>query len=88
MQSSAELPDILSPFEEWKFPKGDLYHWIGVLDSFDSTLESIIKKYGLEEVQKCPLEDLDKSILCHIIRFTKLLLDNCSNRNIYVSYEV
>ncbi|KAJ5160845.1 uncharacterized protein N7482_007849 [Penicillium canariense] len=43
-----ELPSILSTFPKlWPFPRGDLYHWINVLDRFDEILASVIDKYFL-----------------------------------------
>ena len=30
-------------------PKGDLYHWIPLLDRFDGVLEQFVKQYGLNE---------------------------------------
>ncbi|KAJ9234890.1 hypothetical protein DTO169E5_6357 [Paecilomyces variotii] len=46
--SIAELPRHLSAFPRtWPFPRGDLYHWIGVLNHFDEILASVIEKYEL-----------------------------------------
>lgn len=43
-----ELPAHLSSFPRlWPFPRGDLYHWITVLDRFDQILASVIEKYFL-----------------------------------------
>ncbi|KAJ5585549.1 uncharacterized protein N7459_005349 [Penicillium hispanicum] len=43
-----ELPAHLSTFPKiWPFPRGDLYHWINVLDRFDEILASVIDKYFL-----------------------------------------
>lgn len=43
-----ELPALLSTFPKlWPFPRGDLYHWINVLDRFDEILASVIEKYFL-----------------------------------------
>ncbi|KAJ5101659.1 hypothetical protein NUU61_003881 [Penicillium alfredii] len=43
-----ELPSLLSTFPKlWPFPRGDLYHWINVLDRFDEILASVIEKYYL-----------------------------------------
>lgn len=43
-----ELPALLNTFPKlWPFPRGDLYHWINVLDRFDEILASIIEKYFL-----------------------------------------
>ncbi|CAG8876551.1 unnamed protein product [Penicillium nalgiovense] len=43
-----ELPSLLSTFPKlWPFPRGDLYHWINVLDRFDEILASAVEKYFL-----------------------------------------
>lgn len=43
-----ELPSLLNTFPKlWPFPRGDLYHWINVLDRFDEILASVIEKYHL-----------------------------------------
>ncbi|KAJ5123687.1 hypothetical protein N7448_009784 [Penicillium atrosanguineum] len=43
-----ELPSHFSTFPKlWPFPRGDLYHWINVLDRFDEILASVIEKYFL-----------------------------------------
>ncbi|KAL4780721.1 hypothetical protein BJX76DRAFT_360559 [Aspergillus varians] len=42
-----ELPSHLRTFSRvWPFPRGDLYHWINVLNRFDEILASIIDNYG------------------------------------------
>ena len=44
----AELPLHLRSFPaRWPFPRGDLYHWIPLLDRFDTILESFNQVYGL-----------------------------------------
>ncbi|OJJ40648.1 hypothetical protein ASPWEDRAFT_102518 [Aspergillus wentii DTO 134E9] len=43
-----ELPSHLNTFNRiWPFPRGDLYHWINVLNHFDEILASVIEKYAL-----------------------------------------
>ncbi|EGC43241.1 DNA binding protein [Histoplasma capsulatum var. duboisii H88] len=43
-----ELPSHLSLFpRRWPFPRGDLYHWIVVLNRFDTILQQVIEKYDL-----------------------------------------
>ncbi|KAL5365688.1 hypothetical protein BJX96DRAFT_18474 [Aspergillus floccosus] len=43
-----ELPSHLSTFLRiWPFPRGDLYHWINVLNRFDEILAVVIEKYDL-----------------------------------------
>ena len=43
------LPDHLRSFPtRWPLPRGDLYHWIPLLNRFDNVLERFIKEYGLD----------------------------------------
>ena len=45
-----EIPSRLKSFpQHWPFPRGDLYHWIPVLDRFDEILERLIKVYKLND---------------------------------------
>lgn len=54
----AELPSKLNGFpQSWPFPRGDLYHWIPLLDRFDHVLELFNKEYGLDQTpQQQPFE--------------------------------
>ncbi|KAJ9649422.1 E3 ubiquitin-protein ligase tom1 [Coniosporium tulheliwenetii] len=52
-----ELPAHLASFpQHWPFPRGDLYHWIPVLNRFDNILERFVQEYGLTEPQTQPFE--------------------------------
>ncbi|KAF2272792.1 uncharacterized protein EI97DRAFT_196139 [Westerdykella ornata] len=43
-----QLPSHLAAFPKlWPFPRGDLYHWIPVLNRFDRILELFTQQYGL-----------------------------------------
>ncbi|KUL84639.1 hypothetical protein ZTR_06680 [Talaromyces verruculosus] len=43
-----QLPSHLKTLPRtWPFPRGDLYHWIPLLDRFDDILASVIERYGL-----------------------------------------
>ena len=45
-----QLPHKLAEFpQQWPFPRGDLYHWIPLLDRFDHLLEIFNKEYGLND---------------------------------------
>lgn len=45
----ATLPKHLESFpHRWPFPRGDLYHWIPLLNRFDQILEQIVQEYGLQ----------------------------------------
>ncbi|EME89163.1 uncharacterized protein MYCFIDRAFT_86240 [Pseudocercospora fijiensis CIRAD86] len=44
------LPACLDTFpQHWPLPRGDLYHWIPLLDRFDHVLENFNKEYALNE---------------------------------------
>ncbi|KAI0407067.1 hypothetical protein F4802DRAFT_595696 [Xylaria palmicola] len=44
------LPEILAKFpSRWPFPRGDLYHWIPLLNRFDELLETFNATYKLAE---------------------------------------
>ncbi|SPQ27540.1 41446123-6e7b-48cd-a2b2-30d8e8c21136 [Thermothielavioides terrestris] len=51
--SSTPLPLIPQKLDEfptrWPFPRGDLYHWIPLLNRFDSILEAFCATYKLNE---------------------------------------
>ncbi|KAK4212207.1 E3 ubiquitin protein ligase [Rhypophila decipiens] len=51
--SSAPLPLLPQHLEKfptrWPFPRGDLHHWIPLLNRFDNLLESVCTLYGLHE---------------------------------------
>ncbi|KAF9878931.1 ubiquitin-protein ligase [Colletotrichum karsti] len=44
------LPDHLSKFPtRWPFPRGDLYHWIPLLNRFDDILDCFCTTYGMDQ---------------------------------------
>jgi E3 ubiquitin-protein ligase HUWE1 len=46
----SELPAHLASFpRSWPFPRGDVYHWIGVLNHFDEILNAVIEQYNLQD---------------------------------------
>lgn len=46
----AQLPAHLRTFPRWwPFPRGDLYHWIPLLNRFDVILEQFNRQYGLAD---------------------------------------
>src|SRR5580700_9634785 len=53
-----QLRSHLSTFPpQWPFPRGDLYHWIPLLNRFDRILELFSQEYGLkDDVQTRPFE--------------------------------
>jgi E3 ubiquitin-protein ligase HUWE1 len=44
------LPRFLATFpSRWPFPRGDLYHWIPLLNRFDTILETFVSTYKLSD---------------------------------------
>lgn len=83
-----ELPVLLDSFTQWKYPKGDLFQWVELLDKFDSILERLCKQYALQTVQRDAFHAQDKSLLVAILRISVFLLDHCANRTLYSSANV
>lgn len=83
-----QLPPHLESFcQSWNRPRGDLCHWISILNYFDTILEQLVTKYGLDQDEITPklfsLED--EQVATSILNFSTFLLDKCSNRGIYNS---
>ncbi|CUM63479.1 uncharacterized protein PRCAT00001054001 [Priceomyces carsonii] len=85
--SQEELPLLLNENLTWERPRGDLLHWVSVLNRFDKIFEEQIKKYALD--QESPelkiIEEQDQELLSSCLQFTHSLLEHCANRSIYAS---
>ncbi|KAJ6260137.1 E3 ubiquitin-protein ligase [Drechslerella dactyloides] len=86
-EKRGELTDYLASFPSiWPFPRGDLYHWIALLNRFDEVLEELIAKYNLKAgPQLIPFEPEDETILISVLDFSRLLIEECGNRSLYAS---
>ncbi|KAF0392672.1 E3 ubiquitin-protein ligase HUWE1 [Gigaspora margarita] len=82
-----EIPRIVESAIDWSYPRGDLFHWIGVLNRFDTMLENICKNYNLKKLQTSKFSEGVRVVLMAILKFSRVLLENCTNRNLYSSYE-
>jgi hypothetical protein len=82
-----ELLPYLSTFPiHWPFPRGDLYHWITLLNRFDTILEEQVQKYKLKEgPQTIPWEKSDEELVVGVLTFSRILVENCGNRSLYGS---
>lgn len=83
-----DLPEVLDHVIEWCWPRGDLHYWTHTLNRFDDILARIISEYGLNEVQERDFSPHSKRLLVSILRFSRLLVENCTNRKLYNSYDV
>ncbi|KAJ1021615.1 hypothetical protein NDA16_003752 [Ustilago loliicola] len=82
-----ELPEALDSISEWCWSRGDLYYWTGVLNRFDTILENVCRDYELSKIQVNDFTPLTKRLIFSILRFSRLLIENCTNRKLYNSFE-
>ncbi|GBC34534.2 DUF913-domain-containing protein [Rhizophagus irregularis DAOM 181602=DAOM 197198] len=82
-----EITATVDSIKEWNYPRGDLFHWIAVLNRFDNILENICQTYKLKKLQTVNFTEGTRSTLLSILKFSRMLLENCTNRNLYSSYE-
>lgn len=84
-----ELPPKLDTLSQrWDRPRGDLCHWIPLLNRFDELLQGFVSKYQLETSHPNPRiwdDGEDEVLAISILKFSAFLLDNCTNRGIYPS---
>ncbi|OCF44407.1 hypothetical protein I317_01667 [Kwoniella heveanensis CBS 569] len=85
--TETELPSVLKAFDCWVYPRSDLHVWINVLDRFDDILADITKSYGLSKLQTNDFTPKTKELLLEILRVQRLLLENCTNRKLFASYD-
>ncbi|GAA5800800.1 hypothetical protein HPULCUR_006239 [Helicostylum pulchrum] len=86
--AESEIPNIVRELDGWSFARGDLFHWVTVLDRFDSILERICNEYNLKEIQTKNFTAETKLVILSIVDLSRILFENCTNRNIYNSSEV
>ena len=86
--SDDELPELLDGISEWCWPRGDLHYWSGTLNRFDDILDETVRDYDLRRLQINDFTPKRKLLLVSLLRFSRLLLENCTNRKLYNSFEV
>ncbi|KAJ1673942.1 E3 ubiquitin-protein ligase tom1, partial [Spiromyces aspiralis] len=82
-----DIIENVARLEEWKFVRGDFYHWVPTLDRFDEILERVCTEYELKSLQRRPFAPETAQLVKAILDFTLLLLENCVNRNLYSSID-
>lgn len=73
----------------WVFPRSDLHQWADLLDRFDAIYARIVEEYWSKTtgLQEKSFSDKDKRLSSSMMKFSRLLLEYCSSRNLYNSYE-
>ena len=77
----------------WEYERGDLHHWVDLLNAFDELLERHVAPRAdlhLRAVRpgEAPPPPLPAAQLLALLRVTTVILDNCSNKHSYGSVEV
>lgn len=86
----SELLDELSQIDTWTFGKCELYHWIDVLDIFDTILEEASQTVpGNKWALTCDVTftQEEKKLLLWTLHFTTLLIEHSFSRHLYNSME-
>ncbi|GFZ12610.1 LOW protein: E3 ubiquitin ligase-like protein [Actinidia rufa] len=74
----------------WEFEKGDFHHWVDLFNHFDTFFEKNIKSRRDLRVEDDFLESdppFPREAVLQILRVTRIILENCTNKHFYSSYE-
>ncbi|GAB4845935.1 E3 ubiquitin-protein ligase upl1 [Ancistrocladus abbreviatus] len=89
---AAPVESIEEPLKSfvWEFDKGDFHHWVDLFTHFDSYFEKHIKPrkdLHLEDNFLDPDPPFPREAVLQILRVTRIILDNCTSKHFYSSYE-
>ncbi|KAK9074252.1 hypothetical protein SSX86_006849 [Deinandra increscens subsp. villosa] len=89
---AAPLENIEEPLTSffWDFDKGDFHHWVDLFNHFDTYFEKYIKPRKDLQVEDDFLESdppFPREAVLQILRVVRIILDNCTNKHFYSSYE-
>lgn len=69
--------------------KTDLFHWSEALNRFDSLLEALLARcIPAGKLQTDSFTAEERGLVIAILDFCRILLETCSSRNIFNSYDV
>ncbi|GAA0160727.1 ubiquitin-protein ligase [Lithospermum erythrorhizon] len=90
--TTAPLESIEEPLRSftWQFDKGDFHHWVDLFNHFDTYFDKYIKPRKDLQLEDNFLEcdpPFPKEAVIQILRVIRIILDNCSNKHFYSSYE-
>ncbi|KAG6756300.1 hypothetical protein POTOM_039727 [Populus tomentosa] len=90
---TSPLENIEEPLKGfvWEFDKGDFHHWVDLFNHFDSYFEKHIKPRKDLQVEDNFLESdppFPREALLQILRVIRIILENCTNKHLYSSYEL
>ncbi|KAK4487432.1 hypothetical protein RD792_005935, partial [Penstemon davidsonii] len=90
--TATPLENIQEPLQKfcWEFDKGDFHHWVDLFNHFDTFLEKYIKPrkdLQLENILSESDPPFPRDAVLHILRVIRIILENCTNKHFYSSYE-
>ena len=73
--------------------QGDFHHWVALFNHFDALFDELVKpradlalRYDQAEAKADP--PFPSSTVVAVLRVTATILENCSNKHLYHSYDV
>ncbi|XP_074367519.1 E3 ubiquitin-protein ligase UPL1-like isoform X2 [Apium graveolens] len=89
---ATQLESIGEPLRSfvWDFDKGDFHQWVDLFNHFDSFFEKYIKSRKDLQVEDNFLGSdppFPKDAVLQILRVIRIILENCTNKHFYSSYE-
>ncbi|XP_021962373.1 E3 ubiquitin-protein ligase HUWE1 isoform X3 [Folsomia candida] len=82
---------VLDSINIWTYGKCELYHFIDVLDLFDSILQKATVRNGTSWAMACDLHDASGPVLQECVKkiciFTSILIEHSFSRTVYNSME-
>lgn len=83
-----DIITILHDIPIWRYQRADLHAWIPAIDRFDDVLANIIQSYELTKLQTNDFTPKTKELLLGILGLTRMMMENCTSRKLYSSYDV
>lgn len=71
--------------------QGDFHHWVDLFNHFDSFFEKHIKSRKDLQVEDNFLDSdppFPREAVLQVLRVIRIILENCTNKHFYSSYEV
>ncbi|KAK9821448.1 hypothetical protein WJX81_000342 [Elliptochloris bilobata] len=88
---AGDLAGVLETFS-WSYEKGDFHHWVALFNHFDALFDGLLKpRADLQLSYDQPVAKRDppfpSSTVVAVLRVTATILENCSNKHLYHSYD-
>ncbi|XVF77067.1 hypothetical protein PTKIN_Ptkin14bG0010000 [Pterospermum kingtungense] len=90
--TSVPLENIEEPLKDfvWEFDKGDFHHWVELFNHFDTFFDKQVKSRKDLHIEDNFLGSdppFPREAVLQILRVIRIILENCTNKHFYSSYE-